>query len=193
MARGVLPGALVKRTPILLAFVLAACGGSSQPKPVAPPAPVVDETEELGSGDLDSAPPVVDELPPPPEWEVTATLVPVKGTKLAPAVVTFTQTEGEGTRVVASLEGLKPGLYHLAVHAATTCGKNATKAGAIWDEAAGAVVTVEVAKGAPGVLDTIDVPLQLDGEYAIVGHALVLHADKKGKPGKAVACGEIAE
>jgi len=31
----------------------------------------------------------------------------------------------------------------------------------------------------------------LDGEHSVVGHTLVLHDDKKGKPGKAVACGAI--
>jgi len=31
----------------------------------------------------------------------------------------------------------------------------------------------------------------LDGEQAITDRTLVLHADRKGKPGKAIACGRI--
>jgi hypothetical protein len=33
---------------------------------------------------------------------------------------------------------------------------------------------------------------QLQGDAVVVGHSLVLHADAKGKPGKALACGAIA-
>jgi hypothetical protein len=33
--------------------------------------------------------------------------------------------------------------------------------------------------------------LTLDGNTSIVGHTLVLTADKKGKPGKPLACGPI--
>jgi hypothetical protein len=32
---------------------------------------------------------------------------------------------------------------------------------------------------------------ELDGDGAIVGHTLVLHADAKGKPGRPLACGAI--
>jgi hypothetical protein len=44
-------------------------------------------------------------------------------------------------------------------------------------------------------MDRLDVgemeSLQLDGDGTIVGHTLVLHDDKKGKPGKVLACGPI--
>lgn len=180
-------------TLLIPCLLVASCGGSKSKKPTDPMRPPVDEVgDEVEPTDDDRVPDVVDLPPAPKRWEAEATLAPVKGIKLAPAVVTLTQTEGDGTRVMAELEGLKPGTYHLAIHTMTSCGKNATRAGAIWDEAAGGTVSVTVAKGSSASLDTIDVPLMLDGEASIVGHALVLHADKKGKPGKAVACGEIA-
>jgi hypothetical protein len=131
------------------------------------------------------------EPPPPAQYHATATLTGLKGVKLAPADVAFTQTEGEGTRIVVELSGLKAGRYHLAVHEGASCGKNAAGAGPIWVDAADATLDVEVEKGAPASLDQLDVPMGLTGDAAVVGHTLVLHADKKGKPGKAVACGEI--
>ena len=47
-----------------------------------------------------------------------------------------------------------------------------------------------VVKGAIGELDE-SVALPIDGDASIVGHTLVLHDDKKGQPGKAVACGTV--
>jgi len=42
-------------------------------------------------------------------------------------------------------------------------------------------------------MDTLEVQevnaIQLEGDGSVVGRALVLHDDKKGKPGKALACG----
>jgi len=56
----------------------------------------------------------------------------------------------------------------------------------------GADIPFAAAKGMGG-LDLAQVnAIQLDGDTAIVGHTLVLHDDKKGKPGKALACGPIA-
>lgn len=178
---------------VSLCLLGASCGGS-QPKQVADPvvrAAVDDPSEEVEPTGEERIP-EVEVRPPPRRWQAEATLAPVKGIKLVPAVVTITQTEGDGARLVVELTGLKAGRYHLAVHEMTSCGKNASKAGAIWNEAAEATLAVDVDKGAPASLDTIDVPLMLDGESSVVGRALVLHADKKGKPGKAVACGEIA-
>ncbi len=68
--------------------------------------------------------------------------------------------------------------------------KNATKIGPAFGPAAEVALAVAVAKGKAGELDTM-VELSLDGEDAIVGRTLVVHADKKGKPGAVVACGPI--
>jgi len=44
-------------------------------------------------------------------------------------------------------------------------------------------------------MDALDVGavegVSLDGDGTIIGHTLVLHDDKAGKPGKALACGAI--
>jgi Cu/Zn superoxide dismutase len=87
--------------------------------------------------------------------------------------------------------GLKPGMYHLVVHESGDCGKNATRAGAVFAAASDVALKLDVAKGAPASLEELDVALMLDGDDSIVGHTLVLHEDKKGKPGKAIACGTI--
>ncbi|MBE7453760.1 MAG: superoxide dismutase family protein [Kofleriaceae bacterium] len=166
---------------IVSCLALVACGGSKkaavEPTPVAKvPAP---EPE-----------PEPEPVPPPQEWSASAALAPVKGAKLKPGAVRLTQTEGEGVRVVTTLTGLAAGTYHLVVHESADCGKNATKIGPAFGPAAEVALAVAVAKGKAGELDTM-VELQLDGDDAIVGRTLVVHADKKGKPGAVVACGPI--
>ena len=42
-----------------------------------------------------------------------------------------------------------------------------------------------------GNIDETGVKLMLDGVAPITGQTLVLHDDKKGTPGKALACGTI--
>lgn len=172
----------------MLAVAFAACGGGSR-KPTTPP-PDPGPVEE----DLDDAEPVDEEPPPPPpplEWSAQAELAPVKGAKLKPAAISFHQVEGEGVQVTSgALNGLAPGVYHVVVHEGADCGKNAARMGGVWEPAAGASLTVKVAKGQAAAIDQ-QVDLTLDGEDSIVGHTIALHADKKGTPGKAVACGAI--
>jgi hypothetical protein len=178
---------------LVTALVAAACGGGTKrngpPPPAGPPLP--EESEE--TADDDEFPVEVEEPPAPLEWSARAELAPVKGIKLKPATISFTQVEGEGTRVasVEPLVGLAAGKYHLVVHDSADCGKNAARIGGVWEPAAGAGLTVDVAKGKPAGVDVGGVELTLDGEDSIVRHTLVLHADKKGAPGKAVACGAI--
>jgi peptidoglycan-associated lipoprotein len=171
----------------------AACGGGKKPtRPYAPP----EVPDERAGEDVEPAPDEEEEAPepppPPPQvWHARADLAPVKGAKAKPATVSFSQTEGEAVQVTSdALAGLKAGAYHLVIHEAAACGKNATKAGPPWMSAAAAPLDVAVAKGATASLDT-SVDLMLDGDESIIGHTLVLHADKKGKAGKAMACGAI--
>jgi len=180
----------VKLNLLLLSCLLAASCGGSKSKPAAEPVAPAPVDHDDG-GEVEPVDEPVVEAPPPAQWQATATLVPVKGVKLSGTAVTFTQTEGENTRVTVALDGLKPGAYHLVVHAAATCGKNATKAGAIWAETAGATVGFDASKGTTTDVDSDDLALPLEGAATVIGHALVLHADKQGKPGKAVACGAI--
>lgn len=187
----------MKHTTILISILaIAACGGNNpppaepkepEPAPAPPPAPEAKPEPEPAP-----APEPPPPAPPPIKTlYAQAALVPVKGAKIKGATVTFTQ-EGDQPVAVASngwFDGIKPGKYHLVVHENTDCGPNATKAGKAM---AAADVPFAAAKG----MDALSLPqvnqIQLQGDSAAVGHALVLHADAKGKPGKALACGAIA-
>lgn len=165
---------------------LFACGGGSKPveKPV-----VADKITEP------APPPPEPEKPPEPEppkmLYAKAVLTPVKGAKIAGGVVSFSQQEGaEGAKVSTEIEGLKPGSYHVVIHEAAECGPNATKAGPAWPGQAAAPLTFKVTAEEPN-LDASDIKLSLEGAAPVMGHVAVLHDDKKGKPGKAMACGPI--
>jgi Cu/Zn superoxide dismutase len=189
----------IKLSAILFgAMFVVACGGKKadpvQPEPMpAQPEPVAESPtpapEPAPAPAPEPAPP-----PPPKMWKAKVELAPVKGQKMKAVALSFTQEEGKPTKVEVqgAIEGLKPGKYHLMIHEAAECGPNATKAGKIWATTEATPVTVTVAKGAPGAIDTPEVALSLDGEASIVGKTVVLHDDKKGKPGKAQACGAIA-
>lgn len=185
----------MKHTTILISILaIAACGGKSPPpdepkEPAPAPAP---EPQAKPEPEPEPAPePAPPPAPPPKTLYAQAALVPVKGAKIKGATVTFTQ-EGDQPVAVGSngwFDGLKPGKYHLVVHESTDCGPNATKAG---KPMAAADVLFTAAKG----MDALSLPqvaqIQLQGDGAAVGHTLVLHADAKGKLGKALACGAIA-
>jgi len=189
----------MKTMPCLVSLLLvAACGGGAKhpkttsPEPDTEPGDTVEPIADQTPAEPESEP----EPPPPPpkQWSATVELDPVKGSKVKRATLRFSQTEGEAARIAsdAPLEGLRPGTYQLVLHQGAECGKNATKAGAPWQETTGAVPALQVKKGTPVAIEHSDLELALDGEQSILGHALVLHADKKGKPGKALACGVIA-
>ena len=188
----------MKHTTMLISIlVFAACGGGKKPAPKPPEETKEAEPEPAPVADTKPAepePPPAPEPPPPPPpktWHAQAQLTPVKGAKLKGATVTFSQQEGQPVSVASTgwFDGIKAGKYHLLVHQNSDCGANATKAG---KPIAGADIPFAAAKGMAG-LDVAQVnAIQLDGDTAIVGHTLVLHDDKKGKPGKALACGPIA-
>jgi len=180
----------MKHTTILMSILaIAACGGKksapAQPKDPDPdPPPVADKPAP------DPEPTPAPAPPPPKSWHAQAELTPVKGAKLKAATVTFSQDEGHPVTVASTgwFDGIKVGKYHLVVHEAAECGPNATKAG----KPMPGDIPFAAAKGATS-LDVGQVEsIQLDGDSAIVGRTLVLHDDKKGKPGKALACGPIA-
>jgi hypothetical protein len=182
----------MKHTSILISILaLAACGGKKaepaqpkEPPPPPEPAPVAETKPEPAPEPPPPPPP-----PPPKSWHAQADLTPVRGTKIKGATITFTQEEGKPVTIGSKgwFDGIKSGKYHLVVHEAAACGPNATKAGK-----SGTDLEFVAAKG----MDAVDVgessAVTLDGDSAIVGHTLVLHDDKKGKPGKALACGPIA-
>jgi len=185
---------------LVASLFIAACGGGKS-KSSTTTTPMEDETtpSDTSTTTPEAAPateptPAPEPPPPPPpkEFAAKAELAPVKGSKMKAATVSFSQTENQQAAVKAEgITGLKPGKYHLVIHEAADCGPNATKVGAAWATAANTTLDVAVAKGTPGALDQSGLDLMLDGENTIVGHTLVLHADKKGKPGKTLACGPI--
>ena len=168
------------RLPVV-ALGLVACGGASAPKqaPVEPVKPVVTE---------DAPPPA-----PPPEKEPTilhakAEMTPAKGSKLEPFVIAFMQREGDNALVLADLPvGVKAGTYHYVIHDGADC----AKPGPPWAETKDVSLKLVVLADLTGALENTELAAHLDGEKALVEHTLVLHEDKKGKPGKAVACGTI--
>jgi hypothetical protein len=173
-------------------LAIAACGGKkSAPAKPKEPDPDSAEAENKKPAPEPAEPEPPPPPPPPKSWHAQAELAPVKGVKMKAATVTFAQEEGQPVTVGSTgwFDGIKAGKYHLVVHDGTDCGPNATKAG---KPMAGADMPFAVAKGT----DTLDVgkpdAIQLSGDAAIVGHTLVLHDDKKSKPGKALACGAIA-
>lgn len=172
--------AMTRTIATLLGLLLISCGGDKKESkaPVAPPPEPVAKAEP-------EPPP-----PPPKKFSAKAALTPVKGAKIAAVTVSFAQTEGEPTKVTTEIEGLKAGKYHFVIHDGAECGPNATKVGPVWAGGANAPLGFNVLKGAIGELDE-SVALPLDGDASIVGHTMVLHEDKKGAPGKAVACGTI--
>jgi len=181
----------MKHVTILMSVLaIAACGGKkaapAQPNdPDSDPAPMADKKPEPAP---EPEPPPAP--PPPRSWHAQAELTPVKGAKIKAATVTFAQDEGHPVTVASTgwFDGIKAGKYHLVVHEAAECGPDATKVG----KAMTGDIAFPVAKGATS-LDVGQVEsIQLDGDAAIVGHTLVLTDDKKGKPGKALACGPIA-
>jgi hypothetical protein len=163
---------------------LAACGGGSKKQVEEPPPPVVEKQVE-------PEPEPEPEPPPPRTFSAKAALTPVKGAKMAPGTVTFTQTEGSDASVSSELSGLKKGTYHLVIHEGTSCGPNATKVGPPWKGAEAVKLSFAVGGDAPGNIDESGVKLMLEGAAPIIGQTLVLHEDKKGAPGKALACGTI--
>jgi Cu/Zn superoxide dismutase len=187
----------MKHTTILISILaIAACGGKSPP-PAEPKEPEPAPAPPPPAAEAKPEPAPAPEPPPPPApppiktLYAQAALVPVKGAKIKGTTVTFTQ-EGDQPVAVASngwFDGLKPGKYHLVVHESTDCGPNATRAG---KPMAAADVPFAAAKGMDALSLSQVAQIQLQGDGAVVGHALVLHADANGKPGKALACGAIA-
>jgi hypothetical protein len=166
----------------LLAVVLVACGGGSKatkapPPPVEKPAPPPEKSE-----------PAAPEPPPVPKvLHAKAALAPMKGVKLTGATVSFSQDDGGDTSVTSDdFEGLKPGKYHLVIHDGESC----DKPGDPWKGGAAIELPLAITRDSHAMEET-KVKLDLGGVAPATGHTLVLHDDKKGKPGKALACGAI--
>ncbi|MBL8622342.1 MAG: hypothetical protein JNK64_13600 [Myxococcales bacterium] len=179
----------MKHVASLIALsALIACGGSAKPPASLGTATSAPPAEEEVA---EPAPPPEPDPPPPPQWTASAALTPVKGAKVKPFTVELVQTDGEATTAsVEAIAGLKLGGYQLVVHEGDACGKNAAGAGPIWADA-GAGIALTATRGVAPSLAAATTDLALDGERTIIGRTLVLHADQRGRPGKALACGPI--
>lgn len=178
---------------IALLVVLVACGGSK--KPVADETPPVTETKPVEKHEPDGLPTTDDDFKEKGQKKTTgakAALTPLKGAKQPPATVTFAQGDEESTtNITSDFQGLRPGTYHLVIHDGSECGDNGEKAGGPWKGAEGISLTFKVGRDQAGNLDENGVKLMLSGVAPIVGQTIMLHEDKKGQPGKAIACGTI--
>lgn len=167
----------------LVVGLLVACGGGA--KRAAPPATVAQKPSPAPQPA--PAPPAPAE---PAIYHAKAAMTPSKGSKLEPFTVGFMQREGDNALVMADLpEGVKAGTYHYVIHDGDDC----AKPGAPWRETATQELRLVVLKDLTGALDNSELAAHLAGEQSIIKHTLVLHDDKKGKPGKELACGTIEE
>jgi Cu/Zn superoxide dismutase len=176
---------MIRIAPLVSLASLASCGGST--KPVEEPPPVVETQREAPPA---PTPAPASEPAASKNLGAKAALQPVKGAKQPPGTVTLTQAS-DVTSVVSDFEGLRPGRYHLVIHDGTECGENATKAGDAWKGAEGVKLSFVVGSGEAGNLEESGVALKLDGVAPVIGQTLALHDDKKGQPGKILACGTI--
>ena len=182
----------MKHFLLFASIVTAACGGKKPvpaPAPEPGPAPAPVAAAEPAPAPEPAAAPAPTPAPEPKVTKAKAELTPSKGQKFKAATVTFSQPEG-GTVAVHSVgwfEGLKPGSYHLVVHEGADCARPGSAV-----KATGASEITFPATKTSSNIDLSDVAVKLSGDGAVVGHALVLTDDKKGKPGKMLACGLIA-
>ena|ERR1041385_3661857 len=180
----------MKRFAVLVLVV--GCGGGHKKVEEPPTAAPMEKPEGTEANEAGSA-----EAPPPAEPAVgknlgaKAALQPLKGAKQPPGTVTFSQTEGQDTNVTSDFEGLRAGTYHLVIHDGSECGDNGEKAGGPWKGGEGVVLKFTVGRNEPGNLDESGVKLMLSGVAPIIGQTIELHEDKRGQPGKAIACGTI--
>src|SRR5690606_9351713 len=142
-----------------------------------------------------------------------AELAPTAGSA-AHGTVEFTAAEGGGVEIVARIEGMPPGTYGIHIHEVGDCSaSDASSAGdhfspsddphgGPYDPAherhAGDLGNITVdASGEGRKALTVD-ELRLDGEYGVVGKAVIVHdgeddltSQPPGESGDPVACGVI--
>jgi Cu-Zn family superoxide dismutase len=127
--------------------------------------------------------------------------------------VSFTQ-EAAGVRLVADISGLKPGAHGFHIHEKGDCSApDASSAGGHFNPGrqahgkvgegahhAGDLPSLEADAEGKAKLDVTLNSLSLSGEHAIVGRALIVHADPDdfktqpaGNAGGRVACGVITQ
>jgi Cu-Zn family superoxide dismutase len=158
----------------------------------------------------DMANPKTVSLEEPVLLSATAEIQPTKG-YTAHGTVTFIQATG-GVHVTVELQGLEPGKHGFHIHENGDCSApDASSAGGHYNPTGqphGARLDAErhvgdlgnvIADSAGDVMtDFIDSVITLEGEYSIVGHAVIVHANAddltsqpSGNAGPRVGCGVI--
>ena len=142
--------------------------------------------------------------------KAVANLQPSSGSEVK-GVVTFTKT-GDDVKVVADIEGLKPGKHGFHLHEKGDCSApDASSAGAHFNPTrshhggpdtaerhAGDFGNVEADASGKVHVELKDKQLKLTGPYSIIGKSVVVHekeddlkTDPSGNSGARVACGAI--
>ncbi|MBA2367568.1 MAG: superoxide dismutase family protein [Candidatus Protochlamydia sp.] len=141
--------------------------------------------------------------------KATATIRAFKGNEIH-GTVTFTQM-ADGVKIVADIEGLKPGKHGFHVHEFGECKGDGESAGGHFNPTKhkhGGPDSEERHVGDLGNLDAdsngrahyerIDKMIQLEGENSVIGHSIIIHADEDdlitqptGASGAKIACGLI--
>jgi len=142
--------------------------------------------------------------------EALAVVNPTEGSKVH-GTVSFV-TDGKGTRIIANIEGLSPGLHGFHIHELGNCSSpDVNSAGGHFNPAGmphaapksenrhvGDLGNLEADKNGLARLEVTDDLISLDGPKSIVGRSVIVHAradDFKTQPtggaGARVACGVI--
>jgi superoxide dismutase, Cu-Zn family len=145
-----------------------------------------------------------------PVSKAIAVLTPTQGSKVQ-GVVSFIK-ERNGVRVVASLDGLSPGLHGFHIHEYGDCSSHdANSAGGHFNPAnmphgapdadkrhAGDLGNIQADNSGNGKYNAVNSMVALDGTNSVIGRAVVVHAqadDFKTQPtgasGARLACGII--
>ncbi len=147
-----------------------------------------------------------------PPVPAAAKLLPTEGSRVS-GTVTFIARNG-AVEVRADLEGLEPGLHGFHIHEKGDCSaSHATSAGGHFNpdgtphgppaepaerRHVGELGNVEAGAEGKAHLEMVDRNIVLEGEHAIVGKAVIVHADPDdlttqptGNAGARLACGVI--
>jgi len=175
---------------IVASVLVSSCGASGNSPPQSPmsKAEHVSGSEDRDDGAMGSA---------QKSWMLyaKAALAPNNGMKLKPFKVSFRsqETVGNANVFADSIDGLEPGTYHLVIHEGENCGNNAVKAGPPWAGTSNVDIRIVIGGDLSSGLKVNQARIVLVGDAAIIGHTLVLHQNRGGKPGNAIACGPIVQ
>lgn len=146
----------------------------------------------------------------PAKADAAAVLIPTKGRTVS-GVVTFYKV-GDGVRIIADISELSPGAHGIHIHEFGDCrAGDASSAGGHFnpdgnlhgapdaeDRHAGDLGNIVADENGGATLDIVVPSLSLDGEHAIIGRSVIVHADEddattqpSGAAGARLACGTI--